>query len=54
MKSDRDPRDKVRRFEDALCELIDEGYSILNFEALLKAAAERAGVDLRDLKPILH
>ena len=55
MKSDRDPTDDpVRRFEDALCELLDEGHSILNFDDLLQAAAERAGVDLQDIDPTSH
>jgi hypothetical protein len=45
---------KVRRFEQALHELIDEGHSILNYRGLLEAAAKRAGVEIQEVHPTVH
>lgn len=50
-----DPLDeKVRRFGDTVHDLIDEGYSLFDFQGLLEAAADRAGVDLQEVHPTLH
>lgn len=46
--------ENVRRFEAAVHELIDEGYPILDFYGLLRAAAARAGVDLEEVHPTRH
>jgi hypothetical protein len=55
MNSNRDPIDeKVRRFENAVRELIDEGYSFVDHRAWLNAAAARAAVDLQEVLPTRH
>jgi hypothetical protein len=46
--------EKVRRFEEAVHQLIDEGHSLFDYRGLLEAAAERAGVDLQEVHPTLH
>jgi hypothetical protein len=45
--------DEVRRFEAAVHELIDEGYSVLDVQGLLRAAAERAGIELERVHPTM-
>jgi len=40
--------------EDAVHELIDEGYSLFDYRGLLEKAAERAGVDLQEVHPTRH
>lgn len=43
--------ERVRRFEQAVQDLIGEGYSILDIDGLLAAAAKRAGVILEEVHP---
>ena len=55
MSSNHDVTDeKIRRFEKAVRELIDEGHSFLDHRAWLHAAAARAGVDLQEVLPTRH
>jgi hypothetical protein len=50
MKFDLDTKnEKVHRFEKALRELIDEGYSFVDHGAWFEAAAARASVDLQEV-----
>jgi hypothetical protein len=51
--SDRDPDDdeRVQRFEAAVGDLIEEGFSFSDAEVFLRAAAERAGLEWRDVFP---
>jgi len=50
-----DPMDeKVRRFEQAVRELIEKGHSSVDQQAWLEAAAARAGVDLQEVLPTWH
>ena len=46
--------EQVERFEQAVHDLIDEGFSILDYYGLLHAAAKRAGVDLQEVHPTSH
>jgi hypothetical protein len=46
--------EQVRRFEDAVHELLEEGHSVLDVSGLLRAAAERAGVELERVHPTMH
>ncbi len=54
MKKSDAQSENVRRFEQAVHELIDEGHSILDFHGLLRAAADRAGVELDEVHPTRH
>jgi len=52
--TDEELDDKVRRFEKAVQELIEEGHSFADQQAWLEAAAARAGVDLQEVLPTRH
>jgi hypothetical protein len=56
MTSNSDPQndEKIRRLEEALRELIEEGHSFVDHEAWLDAAAVRAGVDVQEVLPTHH
>jgi hypothetical protein len=47
--SDKEIDDKVRRFEKAVRDLIDEGHGYVDHQAWLEAAATRAGVELQEV-----
>jgi hypothetical protein len=51
---DQELDDKVRRFEKAVRELIEEGHWLPDHQAWLDAAARRAGIDVREVLPIWH
>ena len=52
---DDDPKgEKIRKFEKAVRELIEEGHSFSDHEAWLDMAAARAGVDLQEVLPTQH
>ena len=53
-RSDKKLDDKVRRFEKAVRDLIDEGHGFVDHQAWLEAAARRAGVDLQEVLPTWH
>jgi hypothetical protein len=53
-KSSETMDEKVRRFENAVRELIEEGHSLFDYRGLLEKAAERAGVDLQEVHPTRH
>lgn len=46
--------DKVRRFEKAVRDLIDEDCAFVDHQGWLDAAAARAGVDLQEVLPTRH
>lgn len=46
--------EEVRRFEQAVHDLLDEGHSIVDYRGLLEAAAARAGVELQEVHPTVH
>jgi hypothetical protein len=52
--ADFESDDKIRRLDEAVRELIEEGYSFVNHQAWLEAAAERAGVNLQEVLPTQH
>jgi hypothetical protein len=52
--SEEELDDKVRRFEKAVRDLIDEGHGFVDHQAWLEAAAARAGVDLQEVLPTRH
>jgi hypothetical protein len=52
--SDPELDDKVRRFDKAVRELIEEGHWFPDHQAWLEAAATRAGVDLQEVLPTWH
>ena len=53
-RDDDEHQDKIRRFEQAVHELIAEGHSLFDYYGLLDGAAERAGVDRQEVHPTRH